>query len=210
MPRSPKDTDWQSGSALILKPDHVHALGMISIEMANLEMHFGSLLGALIHVNANIGRLIYLTPKAAIARLDIIVNVLPVCIKPDAPANRQIRDLLSKARKLIGKRHMLIHGAWALSSSAPEADVLIHELPFTPTKPPRQIPLSELEEMIEGIRSLTDGVAAITMSLYRDWPPYTSRPKRRGRPPRGRKSSGRLRPSKHHPKPKGPPPSSRA
>jgi hypothetical protein len=33
-----------------LNPDHVHALGMISIEMANLEMHLGSLLGALTHV----------------------------------------------------------------------------------------------------------------------------------------------------------------
>src|SRR6266576_3535145 len=54
---------------------------------------------------------------------------------------------------------------WALSSSTPEADVMIHELLFMPRKPPRPVPLSEL---------------AITMSLYRDWPPYTSRPKRRG------------------------------
>ncbi len=50
MPCSPKNTDWHTGSTLILKPDHVHALGMISIEMANLEMHLGSLLGALTHV----------------------------------------------------------------------------------------------------------------------------------------------------------------
>jgi hypothetical protein len=68
-------------SILANRPDYVEAIGMISIELANLEMHLGGLLGALLHISPRIGRIIYLSPRAAIGRLTVLENVLDVTLR---------------------------------------------------------------------------------------------------------------------------------
>jgi hypothetical protein len=45
-------------SALEQHPEHVQAIGMVSIEVANLEINLGELLAALLHIDAYFGRLV--------------------------------------------------------------------------------------------------------------------------------------------------------
>jgi hypothetical protein len=181
MPRPPKkpDKDWRTGSALIARPDHVHALGMISIEVAGMETMLGSLLGALLHIAPQIGRLIYLTPRAALGRIAILEHVLNVALKEGGRTRTDIEKNLGKAKAILGKRHKLVHGHWGLSDLSKHAEVSVHDLPYLPRKPPRAVPLSELTDLVETIRTTTENVRTITESLYAEWPPYTSRPKRR-------------------------------
>jgi hypothetical protein len=54
---------------------------MISIELGHLEGMLGCLLGALLHIPPDMGRLIYLAPRAALGRIAIIEHVLDVTLK---------------------------------------------------------------------------------------------------------------------------------
>jgi hypothetical protein len=193
MPRPPKKTNegWQTGSALVARPDHVHALGMISIELGHLEGMLGCLLGALLHISPDIGRLVYLAPRAALGRIAIIEHVLNATLKDGSETRAAIEKSLRKAKAILGKRHKFIHGRWGLSDLSEQAEVFWHNVPFEPEKPARPVPLSELTELIDSIRSTAEDITAITKELYKEWPPYSSRPQRRKRQASATSSSGR-------------------
>ena len=61
-------------------PDHVKAIGMISIEIGNLEMVLGDLLAALLMIPSFLGQAVYMTPRAAIARVDVLDNVIAITL----------------------------------------------------------------------------------------------------------------------------------
>jgi hypothetical protein len=197
MPRRPKkpDQEWRTGSALVSRPDHVHALGMISIELGHLEGMLGCLLGALLHISPDIGRLIYLAPRAALGRIAIIERILDVTLKDGSETRAAIEKNLQKAKAILGKRHDFIHGRWGLSDLSEQAEVFWHSVPFEPEKPARPVPLSELTGLIDSIRSTAKDVTAITEELYEEWPPYSSRAKRPKRQPAATLGSARPRPS---------------
>jgi hypothetical protein len=197
MPRPPKkpDEEWRTVSVLVSRPDHVHALGMISIELGHLEGMLGCLLGALLHISPDIGRLIYLAPRAALGRIAIIEHVLDVTLKDGSETRAAIEKNLRKAKAILGKRHDFIHGRWGLSDLSEQAEVFWHCVPFEPEKPARPVPLSELTGLIDSIRSTAKDVTAITKELYEEWPPYSSRAKRPKRQPAATTGSARPRPS---------------
>jgi hypothetical protein len=62
-------------SSLEKHPEHVRAIGMISIETTSLDIMFGGLLAATLGVPKNIGQAIYLTPRSAAARIELFRNV---------------------------------------------------------------------------------------------------------------------------------------
>jgi hypothetical protein len=210
MPRPPKnpDDEWWTGSVLISRPDHVHALGMISIELGHLEGMLGCLLGALLHISPDIGRLIYLAPRAALGRIAIIEQVLNVTLKDGSETRAAIETNLRKVKAILGKRHDFIHGRWGLSDLGEQAEVFWHSVPFESEKPARPVPLSELTELIDSIRSTAKDITAITEQLYKEWPPYSSRPERLKRQPTATRGSARPQPSRP-PKPTHRPRSSR-
>jgi hypothetical protein len=183
MPRPPKnpDKEWRTGSVLVGRPDHVHALGMISIELGHLEGMLGCLLGALLHISPDIGRLVYLAPRAALGRIAIIEHVLNVTLKDGSETRVAIENNLRKSKAILGKRHDFIHGRWGLPNLSEQAEVFWHSVPFEPEKPARPVPLSELTGLIDSIRSTAEDITAITEELYQEWPPYSSQPKWRKR-----------------------------
>jgi hypothetical protein len=76
----------------------------------------GCLLGALLHISPDIGRLIYLAPRAALGRIAIIEHVLDVTLKDGSETRAAIEKNLRKAKAILGKRHDFIHGRWPLRS----------------------------------------------------------------------------------------------
>src|SRR6266852_2707826 len=113
MTRSPQ-SKWRTGSALITRPDHVHAIGMVTIELANLEIALGGLLGALLHVSPDVGRLVYLTPLTGFGRIAVIENLVAATLREGSKGRRLIDGLLERSKAIMGKRHNLIHGAWGV------------------------------------------------------------------------------------------------
>jgi hypothetical protein len=57
-------------------PDHVKAIGMITVELANVEVMLAQLLGALLDRNTPIAEAIYFAPRATIARVAIVDDVM--------------------------------------------------------------------------------------------------------------------------------------
>src|SRR5436190_6254113 len=92
-------------SNMEIHPKHVRAIGMISIEMANLELMLGELLASILHIGPSYGRTIYLTPKSTIGRLQILENVLNSSLKPDSNAYKATEKIIGKAREVMGKRN---------------------------------------------------------------------------------------------------------
>ncbi len=171
-------------SILANRPDYVEAIGMISIELANLE----------------------LSPRAAIGRLTVLENVLDVTLR-EGRRRARIENLLGAAKAAIGKRNELIHGAWGITADPPIGEVHWHGLPFKDTT--RLVKLEELTNLIDSIRGASDETATIADIIYTEWPPYTSRPKRRRRRPSSIKTLTHHR-SGAPPKRRRPPRSSRA
>jgi hypothetical protein len=96
-------------STLEGSPEHVQAIGMIAIEISNLEISLGDLLGALLHVNPSIGRIVYLTPQAVAARLKIIENVSDASFPKGNEGRKSIDRILRRAKHVTGRRNELIH-----------------------------------------------------------------------------------------------------
>lgn len=159
-------------STLERSPKHVQAIGMIAIEITNLEISLGELLGALLHVNSHVGRIVYLTPQAVAARLSIIENVAIESLVDGSRGLDTISSIVKRARAVMGRRNELIHIAWGVQGEDMSEVITIPPLEFhkTSSKP---VPLKELRDLIERIRDLHDEVIRESMHIYREWPPYT-------------------------------------
>lgn len=162
-------------STLERHPEHVQAIGMISIEMANLEIMLGELLAALLHVAPAFGRIIYLTPHAALGRLAILENVTAAHLVEKTEGRTYIDKIIKRTRAVIGKRHKYIHDSWGVSLDDP-TKIVKQSLPFdhkdTPAEP---IHINELTGLVTDIRELTDDVRRTAAESFQAWPPYTWR-----------------------------------
>lgn len=84
---------------------------MISIENASLKSMLGELLGALLGIHLSVGHTLYFTPRAAIARLDLLTNVADAIRRhPDVLA--RVHSIIKRTKAAFGKRHEIIH-SWA-------------------------------------------------------------------------------------------------
>jgi hypothetical protein len=124
---------WQS--VLEKHPEHVRAIGMISIEQANLDIMLSELLAVILDVPPHLGQAVFLTPQSAMARIQILENVAKIAFptyKPDDVADdlvavtkatnasreqdrRRVETIVKKAKSIVGKRHEIIHDVWGLN-----------------------------------------------------------------------------------------------
>lgn len=139
-------------SALEKHPDHVHAIGMISIEIANMEGSIALLLMPLLDINGHRARIIYFTPKASIARLEIVQNLIDTLPKEHVEARRIIKAILVSARRIFNKRHSFVHNGWGFSDEHNEVVTL--PLPAKQRFDSTPVPLRELNEFVKWIREL--------------------------------------------------------
>src|SRR5690349_14806856 len=97
-------------SVLEAHPDYVRAIGMVNVEINNMELSLAFLLSAILDTDPEIGQAIYLTPKAAFARLEILQNVAEGILGPvegivDADGlYKSLRRLTEKSGAVLGKR----------------------------------------------------------------------------------------------------------
>jgi hypothetical protein len=124
MARKPTFPPTSRQSRLEDHPEFVRAIGMISIENSNLEDSLALLFSRVIRIGSNIGRAIYLTPKSALARIEILENASKEFFRPKKrpePEEERVArtetlsavlSLCRRARTVIGKRHSIMHDSW--------------------------------------------------------------------------------------------------
>jgi hypothetical protein len=147
--------DWPDLDSLLkYYPDHVQEIGLITIEITNLEVMLGALLGALLNFQDNISHQIYFTPRAAIARLDVLVNVAQYPRFDEHPELRaSVMAVAKKAKAVMGKRHDIIHAHWATSADGTMVGRL--RPPFGDDAAEHEIvPLDALKKLVGDIRAL--------------------------------------------------------
>jgi len=147
--------EWPDLSTYLVHfPKHVHAIGMMVVEMTGMEVMLGDLFGALLDLNHHEGHQIYFTPKAAIPRVDVLTNVVSCNSFDKFPTIRNGTEALAKrAKALMGKRHAVIHAHWVVSNDGQMVGRI--RPPFDYKKGPETIELPDLERLVSDIRQLT-------------------------------------------------------
>jgi hypothetical protein len=88
-------------SPLERHPRYVRAIGMITVEITNLEIFLGEMLSVLLRIPPDIGRTVYLTPRAASARLEILEKVRDLVLVKDGKPYGVVTSLTKRTRKIV-------------------------------------------------------------------------------------------------------------
>jgi hypothetical protein len=144
-------------SPLEKRPRFVRAIGMISIENASLESMLGELLGALLGIFPSLGHTLYFTPKAVLARLEMLENVMVKTLDHDPKTLARVTAVVKRSRALMGKRNDIMHSLWAISEErgSPVARILF------PSWKGGDVKLTELTDIIRDYRNLTGETAEL-------------------------------------------------
>lgn len=140
---------------------------MISIEIANLDIFLGELFAAVLRLPVEVGQPVYLSSQSAFGRLDMLRSAIDAAFIRDKPAWGRGDNLLARAKKLVGKRHAMMHEAWGTSGGYVTRRPLKGIIPQLPT----QISADELAGMIRDLRDLIGDVRIYASELQTVQPP---------------------------------------
>jgi outer membrane translocation and assembly module TamA len=157
-------------------PEFVQAIGMISIENSNLEDALAVLFSRVLQIGTNVGRAIYLTPKSAMARLEILQNaskeVFRPKTRPESAEGRRYRDealkkvlaLARRAEAVIGKRHAIMHDSWGFDLESGSV-VRFNTVAVSEKK---TVDLTSLQKLVHDLRQLMYEVDELARDLHID------------------------------------------
>jgi hypothetical protein len=144
-------------------PEYVRAIGMISIENANMELALAALFSRIIQVQLKTGRAIYLTPKSAVARTEIFENAAKAALDPEAwhgnkahhdemrAALNKTLNIIERAKTAIGKRHGIMHDQWGVNIDTDEVE---RRSLGKPAKTDGVVSVETLESLIASMRAI--------------------------------------------------------
>lgn len=168
-------------STLEAYPEHVKAIGMISIENGNMEDSMVELFAEMLFIPARVAYAIYLTPKSALARIEIFENSAKAALTPplskknDQTANaRQTAlakalRLAQRARKLSFKRHSIIHDTWGVG----QGGIVQRFITGSPTLESVPVSLADLNALVRSFRQLSDDIEALASEFHKHPPRLT-------------------------------------
>jgi len=146
----------------------------------NLDLSLSVLLSALLDIPIRVAEAIYFTPKAAIARVDILANTVeakfafatshedPDIRKQYEAELAHIRALVKRSKASIGKRHAVMHDLWG-ASGADRQTVMRAALPAPPgaVEAGEHVSIIELEKTISQVRQLISDIRALAAEIQR-------------------------------------------
>lgn len=109
--------DWKS--TLDNQPEHLRLIGLISVEMSNLEIWLADVFCDVCAGKPTIMQAVYFAPRAAMLRVDMLIDAAKAAMALKEEEFREI-DLLravalgSRAKRLLEKRNKIMHGAWSV------------------------------------------------------------------------------------------------
>jgi hypothetical protein len=141
-------------------PEYTKALGLIAVELANLEVVLSNLLGAILNASQNVSSALYFTPKSSQARMETLQNLVEEVL-PNTPFLSQAKSLLRRSLRLVNKRNDMLHGTWGISRQDP-VQVFVLSLPSGKKDP---VEVETLTTMVNDLRILADEVTGLNVAL---------------------------------------------
>lgn len=150
-----KDPVEEFASPLLKKPEYLQTIGLVSVEVNSMESMLASLFASAIGVQPLVGRAIYYAPKAASARIDVLMAGAEQALATRPKVQDRVLSLAKRAKGVLEERNAIVHDMWALP---PDTDA-VHR--YKKGDISERIPanLTELERITATIRELT--VAAL-------------------------------------------------
>ena len=124
----------------------------------------------LLHIGEEVARTVYLTPRVAIGRVEILENVAELSVTNDLA--KQVSNVTKRARTLVEKRHRMMHDYWGVDIETGMPSRMA--IPQKASKPKKIVSLEELTATIQDIRVLATDARELTAALYASWPPHAS------------------------------------
>ena len=164
---------------LVDHPDFVHEIGMITVEQCNIEYQLADLMGAILRVHNDVAHAIYFTPRAGIARVEVMLN-LNNALHPDPEIDaakikdirKRIRAACERARTLIGRRNELIHAVWGTDPEGKEVHYAALPIKQGAVKRANIVELRDMvdrmRKLISQIRQLEDDVVTAQEEALRE------------------------------------------
>jgi hypothetical protein len=122
-------------------PDYLRAIGMITVELCNLEAALCHLLDSILRTNEQTAGCLFFSPKTTAGRLDMVLNVSEHVLQ--AAEHAKVKGLVKRADKLLRKRNDVVHEIWGVSRD--HSQVLRIPLPYGEPKP---VQLDDLTRVI--------------------------------------------------------------
>jgi hypothetical protein len=153
-------------------PEYVTAIGMIALEIVDLELELSVLFSRMLMVSPKVAEAIYMTPKNDRARLDILQNAAEalfatkskntpssVLAKQKIEARNRVLAIVKRCRAVIEERHRVVHDDWYISSETQEIKTMMVDgrLAGAGTK----VTLDELKTIIQSLRRLIDDITKL-------------------------------------------------
>lgn len=141
-------------SALVRRPKHLEAIGLITVEITHMERALSEVFGTILGVHFFLGEAIYFTVNSGIARMDIVRNAADLVLCSLPAELKKVIKLLERARAVMGKRHAIIHSFWALSDTRDQ--IRREKLGGFRRQRVAVVSLSELKQQILDTQKLTN------------------------------------------------------
>lgn len=154
----PKGESRSSGlppyqSMLERYPEHVKAIGMIAVEMTNVEVLLADLLGAMLNLRRPIAEAIYFSPQSTGPRLSIVKNAAKSALTPDMA--KIVIDLTEEARSCQNTRNDLLHDSWGIDAAT--SKITRRKLPLHQHKG-KVADIKALERLVMDLRHLATDI----------------------------------------------------
>jgi hypothetical protein len=152
-------------------PEYLPVIGVLSVELVNLEQAFAHFLACILRVPLDVGEAMFFAPLVTGVRLSIVQKAADKCLARYPLHSKKAKASLKKARTQFNKRNEFLHQPWGLLS---DGKVATSPLPISKAAL-RHVPLAEIEEAVYRVRCLMadmrDLIYAIaTDPTYSPWP----------------------------------------
>jgi hypothetical protein len=143
-------------TALVQRPQHLQAIGMLTVEITHMERAVSELFGTIMGIHFFLGEAIYFTVNSAIARMDIVKNAAQMVLVSLPQELKVVNKLIDRGKAVMGKRHAVIHYFWMLDIES--EDIRSEKLGEFRNKRVSVVSLTELRQQIRDCRTLTNDI----------------------------------------------------
>ena len=160
---------WES--SLVDYPEHLQAIGMVSVEISNLELMLATLFADVCDLREKIAHAIYFAPRATALRVEILRVAADVALRQAHPnpdpsdAEKQLTERMDGHRRkvlaicrrslsVIQKRHDVMHAVWLVDRKTSE--VFRGSIQAAADRNQAPVPLHELTDLVRAIRAVID------------------------------------------------------
>jgi hypothetical protein len=154
MAKVPVEEEQLDISALVDRPEHLEAIGLLTVEITHMERAVSELFASIMGIHFFLAEAIYFTVNSGIARMDIVRNAAHIVLSALPQDLKRTLKFLDRAKTAMGKRHAIIHSFWMLNPD--NNDIRREKLGEFRNKRVAVVTLTELRQQIRDVQKITN------------------------------------------------------